>query len=380
MVYRVYLSATPTSPCDDAIKAVTETITEQDGRFVLVTNDYTPLIDHHDISSTKDVGRMKIKDCDLFIGIYCDTADTPYQMVIEPVLEAEYQAARQYNLPCLLFGQHGTNDSTDERLQTLMNYLTNHQVMHHFGTADELAALVRINLTKFLQNKRSARQQTLKPMTQAFNEMSAPTTTNELDTIIERALELAQDDIEQIVRRALEVHDAHHKTADDSASPGWMNVNPIFGEPLKQSQFEADIFMIMPFRENFDQVYQNVVIPTVQGLNLTIKRGDDFSSISGVIMSEVWAAINACQIVIVETTENNPNVFYELGIAHTLGKPSILITQEKDIEKWPFDIRHMRFIVYEDTIAGGEQLAADLRKQIIWILNDLEDSPSSSTS
>ena len=69
----------------------------------------------------------------------------------------------------------------------------------------------------------------------------------------------------------------------------------------------------------------------------------------------------------------NANVYYELGIAHTLGKPAILLTQEKEPQKLPFDIRHMRFVVYDNTIAGGEQLQKELRKSIVWLLNDLKE-------
>lgn len=199
---------------------------------------------------------------------------------------------------------------------------------------------------------------------------------DEFDHMVNRAINLAQDDLEQIVRRSLELHEAQRQmlrsSSDDTRGDGWMRVRPIFGEPMLQTQFQADVFMIMPFRPQFNAIYEQVVRPVVSGLNLTIKRGDEFSSVTGVIMQEVWAAINACRLVIVETTEINANVYYELGIAHTLGKPAILLSQATDVKDFPFDIRHLRFNVYENTIPGGERLAADLRRSILWILNDLD--------
>lgn len=199
---------------------------------------------------------------------------------------------------------------------------------------------------------------------------------DEFDHMVNRALNLAQDDLEQIVRRSLELHEAQrrmlHSSSDDARGDGWLRVRPIFGEPMLQTQFQADVFMIMPFRPQFNAIYEQVVRPVVSELNLTIKRGDEFSSVTGVIMQEVWAAINACRLVIVETTEINANVYYELGIAHTLGKPAILLSQATDVKDFPFDIRHLRFNVYENTIPGGERLAADLRRSILWILNDLD--------
>jgi hypothetical protein len=201
-------------------------------------------------------------------------------------------------------------------------------------------------------------------------------TDDDFEADVRRAFNLIEEDLEDIVQRAIVVQQAKSAIMPPPLKGGAgheMTVNPIFGEPNQNVQFSSDIFMITPFREHFDQVYQNVIIPTVTDLNLVIKRGDEFSSVSGQIMSEVWAAINACRLVIVETTEVNANVYYELGIAHTLGKPAILITQAKDIEDFPFDIRHLRFIVYENTIAGGEALEKSLRESIIRIINDLED-------
>jgi nucleoside 2-deoxyribosyltransferase len=67
-------------------------------------------------------------------------------------------------------------------------------------------------------------------------------------------------------------------------------------------------------------------------------------------ISDVWDAINHAQVLIADCTDRNPNVFYELGVAHTLGKPVIQIAQSKD--DIPFDVRHMRTIIYDSTQAG----------------------------
>ena len=65
-------------------------------------------------------------------------------------------------------------------------------------------------------------------------------------------------------------------------------------------------------------------------------------------------------------TDRNPNVFYELGIAHALQKEVVLITQ--DINDVPFDLRHFRCVVYEDSIAGAESLTEGLKGTIEQIL------------
>lgn len=101
-------------------------------------------------------------------------------------------------------------------------------------------------------------------------------------------------------------------------------------------------------------------------MNLAIKRGDDFFTHHD-IMLEVWSAMNNARIIIADCTGRNPNVFYELGIAHTLGKPTILLTQ--DIGDIPFDVRSKRFIVYQNSMTGLTPLRVNLRAAIEKILS-----------
>jgi hypothetical protein len=61
---------------------------------------------------------------------------------------------------------------------------------------------------------------------------------------------------------------------------------------------------------------------------------------------------------------------YELGIAHTIGKDTILMYQNKSGEavKFPFDLAHIRRIEYENTMAGGERLIQGLKETVGSIL------------
>ena len=65
------------------------------------------------------------------------------------------------------------------------------------------------------------------------------------------------------------------------------------------------------------------------------------------IIDDICNSILGADVVVADCTGQNPNVFYELGIAHTLGKDVILLTQS--IDDIPFDISHLRFIEYENT-------------------------------
>ncbi|MEM9216867.1 MAG: hypothetical protein AAGD25_21270 [Cyanobacteria bacterium P01_F01_bin.150] len=119
--------------------------------------------------------------------------------------------------------------------------------------------------------------------------------------------------------------------------------------------------MIMPFRNSLEPIYTDHILKVVDELGLSCERGDDFFS-SQSIIDEIWAAIFFSKICIADCTGRNPNVFYELGMAHTVGKSVILITQS--IEDIPFDIRHRRSIIYEYTPRGMEKFEKSLRKTL----------------
>ncbi|MEL7657806.1 MAG: hypothetical protein AAGU75_18080, partial [Bacillota bacterium] len=82
-----------------------------------------------------------------------------------------------------------------------------------------------------------------------------------------------------------------------------------------------------------------------------------------------WRNINEARIIIADLIHRNPNVFYETGIAHTLGKDVILISQEQgDI---PFDLRHIRTIFYKNTPRGAEEFSKKLIQTIEGIVQNI---------
>jgi hypothetical protein len=79
-------------------------------------------------------------------------------------------------------------------------------------------------------------------------------------------------------------------------------------------------------------------------------------------MQDVVSLIDRSHLVIADCTGRNPNVFYEIGIAHTLGREVILITQnDADI---PFDLRHLRYVPYLNNGEGLAALADRLRPRL----------------
>lgn len=113
---------------------------------------------------------------------------------------------------------------------------------------------------------------------------------------------------------------------------------------------------MMPFHPSFDSVYAELQ-KTVKTVGLSCRRADDIWE-NPAIIQDVVSLIDHSKIVICDCSGRNPNVFYEIGIAHTLGRETILITQsESDI---PFDLRHLRFVKYLNNGEGLRELSSNL--------------------
>jgi hypothetical protein len=137
-----------------------------------------------------------------------------------------------------------------------------------------------------------------------------------------------------------------HKKLIDDLTAKLRNVVP--ADPIWRGRnFRTDELMcfgLLPFREEFFAVYEAAVAPAAEDVGLrSLHAGEIFGNRE--VVEDIWDSICAARIVIVDVTGRNPNVFYELGICHTLGKDCIVITQDK--EDVPFDIRHRRFIEYK---------------------------------
>ena len=87
--------------------------------------------------------------------------------------------------------------------------------------------------------------------------------------------------------------------------------------------------------------------------------------------SEASVALVASDLHRLQSSALVNRIHDELGIAHTLNKPAILITQATKPENVPFDIRHLRYIQYDNTVAGGAKLRDDLKTNITRLLSDL---------
>ena len=118
----------------------------------------------------------------------------------------------------------------------------------------------------------------------------------------------------------------------------------------------------MQFTDEFNDLCTEVIRPTCEEYGCSVTRADD-SYTSGLIMEDITRAIRDCTVVIADITPNNSNVFYEVGYAHDIGKPMILLSDRKR-ERLPFDVSGFRTLFYDNTIGGKSEVEHDLRRHL----------------
>lgn len=132
-------------------------------------------------------------------------------------------------------------------------------------------------------------------------------------------------------------------------------------------------FVMMPFASPIGDYYSSVYKPAIEKAKLVPVRADNEIFGAGKIMDQVWNGINAATVLVAELTTKNPNVFYELGIAHALQKPVVLVSSNSD--DVPFDLKHIRVIYYDKNDPfWGQKLLNKVAENIISALKNPEEA------
>lgn len=128
-------------------------------------------------------------------------------------------------------------------------------------------------------------------------------------------------------------------------------------------------FVMMPFADPVGGYYKAIYEPAIAKAGLRAVRADDEIFATGKIIDQIWSGITAAKVLVAELTGRNPNVFYELGLAHAVSKPVVLISSNQ--EDVPFDLQHIRVIYYDvrDPF-WGEKLVAKVAENIVSALKN----------
>lgn len=111
-------------------------------------------------------------------------------------------------------------------------------------------------------------------------------------------------------------------------------------------------FVLMPFRAPFNSYYSKIFKPALESVEYNVFRADELYG-SHPIIDDIQKSIKESDLILCDMSTRNPNVFYELGLAHAIGKSVILVANS--IDDIPFDLRHVRTIIYKTDEAGWEE-------------------------
>jgi len=109
-------------------------------------------------------------------------------------------------------------------------------------------------------------------------------------------------------------------------------------------EFLDTCFVMMPFGQWNDVYYKEIYISAIKEAGFEPVRGDEMFS-SGSVVEQIWEQIDKAKVLLADLTGKNPNVFYELGLAHAARKPVVFTSGSLD--DVPFDLRHLRVIIYD---------------------------------
>lgn len=143
-------------------------------------------------------------------------------------------------------------------------------------------------------------------------------------------------------------------------------------EERRIREFLDTCFVMMPFGEWPDRYYKEIFVPAIKEAGLEPVRGDELYH-TGSVVEQIWDQIEKAKLLVADLTGRNPNVFYELGLAHAAIKPVVFTAA--NIEDVPFDLRHLRVILYD---VREPNWAATLRKNISEYLRNAIREPNKS--
>ena len=143
---------------------------------------------------------------------------------------------------------------------------------------------------------------------------------------------------------------------------GW-GAGAVTFDAVEVSPRPPSAFVVMQFTPPFDELFEDVIRPVCAEMDIEAYRASDIYR-PGVIVQDIIQGLAESQVVIAEITPANPNVFYEVGYSHALGKPTILLANRAELSELPFDLRGFRVVFYDDTIRGKSSVECDLRRHL----------------
>ena len=108
-------------------------------------------------------------------------------------------------------------------------------------------------------------------------------------------------------------------------------------------------------------MFDYVIKPAMDANAIVVKKAEDIYK-PGSILAQVWEQIRKAEVIIADLTDKNPNVIYELGLCYGIRRcPILLVRNAADL---PFNLRSLRYIEYEHSMKGSEELKKKLTSTV----------------
>lgn len=132
----------------------------------------------------------------------------------------------------------------------------------------------------------------------------------------------------------------------------------------KSTRPKPFVFVLIPFDKRFGDIYKFGIKGAANEVDAYCERLDDQIFTEG-MLDRIFNQISKADVVVADMTGRNPNVFYEVGYAHALGKIVLLLTQNSD--DIPFDLKHRQHTVYSGSI---DTLKSELVTKLQWAISE----------
>jgi hypothetical protein len=160
--------------------------------------------------------------------------------------------------------------------------------------------------------------------------------------------------------------------AATAATPAEKIPRPVVSPEPRVREFLDTCFVMMPFGPWFDRYYQEIYVPAIKEAGFEPIRADELFT-TGSVVEQIWEQIEKGKLLLADLSGKNPNVFYELGLAHAARKPVVFTASQ--VDDVPFDLRHLRVIIYD---IREPDWATRLKKSITDYLRNAAKEPEKS--
>jgi hypothetical protein len=113
-----------------------------------------------------------------------------------------------------------------------------------------------------------------------------------------------------------------------------------------KSMHPPQVFIIAPFDPD-GQRLQNTVRNAIEEAGFRVARRNDAVRPGAELASSILDGIREADLIIADVSRPNPNVFYEMGFAHALGKPTFLLFDIRSGSSLPSDLAGLEYITYD---------------------------------